>query len=110
MACCQRVYATVQGRTMPVQAKHSASFQGAPYRFTIQPNRTGFASAPASLKLACHGHMYVGRLRQMIAPRLGVEPEHLRVIANGDPSFPASCCRSGGLGHHAKSIGRRFET
>ena len=71
---------------MPMQAKHSASFQGAPYRFTIQPNKTGFASAPASLKLACHGHMYVGRLRQMIAARLGVEPEYLRIIANGDPS------------------------
>lgn len=69
---------------MPAQAKHSASFQGSPYRFTIQPNKSGFTNAPATFKVVCHGHMYMGRLRQMIAARLNTEPEYLRIIANGE--------------------------
>lgn len=69
----------VQGRAMPDKPTHSASFQGSVYRFDIQSTKP----QPSRFKITCHGHMYIGQLRSMLASKLLMEPEVTRLFANG---------------------------
>ena len=71
----------VQGRAMPDKPTHSASFQGSVYRFDIQAQK----AQSNRYKITCHGHMYVGQLRCIIASKLLMEPEVTRLFANGAP-------------------------
>ena len=69
----------VQGRSMPEKPTHSASFQGSIFKFEIQaskPQNTRF-------KITCHGHMYIGQVRHMVASKLLFEPENMRLFTNG---------------------------
>ena len=64
---------------MPDKPTHSASFQGSIFRFDIQfskPQHTRF-------KIACHGHMYIGQVRHLVASKLLLEPENMRLFSNG---------------------------
>ena len=68
---------------MPDKPTHSASFQGSVYRFDIQAQK----AQSTRFKITCHGHMYVGQLRCIIASKLLMEPEVARLFANGTPSY-----------------------
>lgn len=69
----------VQGKSMPERPTHSASFQGSVYRFEIQANK----AQTNRFKITCHGHMYIGHVRHMIASKLQLEPENIRLFTNG---------------------------
>ena len=69
----------LQGKAMPDRPTHSASYQGSTFKFDVQANKT----QPNRFKITCHGHMYIGQVRAMIASKLGMEPEFMRLFAQG---------------------------
>ena len=79
-----RLFAALQGRTMPAVPMHAASFQGSVARFEVQTQSS--KQQPNRFRITCHSNMYIGQIRRLIASKLQAQAEHVRLFAHGGSS------------------------